>query len=235
MSSIPSQPADSSAVTRASITTACVGNKPTVLLADENPLVLAKLGHSLRETGLEMIEVLDAISALTACIGLKPSLAVIGWPLNGAHGAELARMIATQTSVPFIFLTTGSDAGTIREAIEAGALACLVKPVEAEQFLAAVHTALRLARDLHALRTRVDHLNAALRTERNVCVATGLLMAKFHLSQQEAFERLRRYARSKRTRVEQIATELLTANDQAGRMFDSLSQRASTRQAAAGD
>jgi len=211
-----------------------VGHKPTVLVADDDPLALAALGRGLRAAELDMLEAPDSLSALTACVARSPSLAVIGYPLRGSHGVELARLIATQTSVPFIFLSATSDAGTVREAIEAGALAYLVKPINVEQILPAVHTALRRAREIQALRVRAKELDVAIQSERNVCVATGLVMARFHVSQQEAFERLRRHARSKRTRLEQIATELLTASDQAGKLYEALSHQISVRAAAAG-
>ena len=202
-----------------------VGHKPTVLVADDDPLALAALGRGLRAAQLDLLEAPDSLSALTACVESSPSLAVIGYPLRGSHGVELARLIATQTSVPFIFLSANSDEGTVREAIEAGALAYLVKPIDVQQILPAVRTALQRAREIQALRARAKALDAALQSERNVCIATGLLMAKFHVSQQEAFERLRRHARSKRTRLEQIATELLAASNQAGKLYEALSHR----------
>ena len=194
--------------------------------------MLAELVKALRAARFDTLEALDGLSALTACVSHNPSLAVISHPLPGSHGVELARLIATQTSVPFIFLTTDSDESTLRQAIEAGALAYLLKPIEVRQIVLAVHTALQRAQEIQALRTRAQGLNAALQSERNVYVAIGLLMARFHVSQEEAFERLRRHARSKRTRVEQIATELLSASDQVGKVYEALGQQISARAAA---
>ena len=207
-------------------------SKPTVLVAEDDPLALAALVKELRAAQFDTLEVLDGLSTLTACVTHNPALAVISHPLPGAHGVELARLIATQTSVPFIFLSTDSDESTVRQASEAGALAYLLKPLEARQIVPAVRTALQRAQEIQVLRIRAQGLSAAVQSERNVCIATGLLMARFHVSQQEAFERLRRLARSKRTRVEQIATELLSASDQAGRVYEALSQQISARAAA---
>jgi len=204
-------------------TLAAVTN-PTVLVADDDPLIVATVGHGLREAKFDVLEAFDSSSALAACIAHKPSLAVIDYAMPGYGGLELARFISTQTDVPLIFLSAYSDEAIVCEAIAAGALAYLVKPIDTQQLLAAVRTALQRGRELRALRLQANQLNTALQTGRTVNVATGLLMAKFQIGQQEAFECLRHYARSNRTRLEEAASELLRANDEAGKLYESLSR-----------
>jgi hypothetical protein len=53
-------------------------------------------------------------------------------------------------------------------------------------------------------------------------------MATFHLGREEAFERLRRHARSHRVRLEEVASELLKATEEAAKLYESLSQQIST-------
>jgi two-component system, response regulator PdtaR len=78
------------------------------------------------------------------------------------------------------------------------------------------------------LRSRSEQLNAALQGGRNVSLAAGLLMATFHIGREEAFERLRRHARSNRVRLEEVASELLRAVDEAAKLYEPLSQQVST-------
>src|SRR5450756_136301 len=73
---------------------------------------------------------------------------------------------------------------------------------------------LAMTAELQTLREQARQLTTALQTGRNVGVATGILMAQFHISQQEALERLRRQARSKRARLDEVAAELLAAAEQ---------------------
>jgi AmiR/NasT family two-component response regulator len=214
--------------------TPTTGIRATVLVADDDPLIVATLGHGLRAAGFDVFEAFDGPSALDACVAHNPSLAIIDYAMPGPNGVEMARLIAARTSVPVIFLSASSDEAVVREAIAAGAMTFLVKPIDTQQLLPVVRTALERAREFQALRSQADQLNTALQTGRNVSIATGLLMAKLQIGQQEALERMRRHARSKRIRLEAFATELLRANDEAGKLYESLSNRIEARPPGAG-
>ncbi len=197
-----------------------------ILVADDDPLIVATLGHALRSEDFDVLEAFDSAGALEICIGKAPSLAIIDYSMPGTNGVELAHLIAEKTTVPVMFLSAYSDETIVRKAIAAGAMTYLIKPIDTLQVVPAVRTALQRSRELHALRFQADQLNTALKTGRNVSIATGLVMAKFQIGQQEALERLRSYARSRRTRLEAFASELLKATDEAGKLYESLNQRA---------
>ena len=199
--------------------------KPIVLLADEDPLILAAVGRVLRGGGFEVFEVVDSASALDACVRLKPALAIVDYAMPGTNGVELARLITTRTAVPLICLSAFHDEQIVRDAIAAGAMTYLIKPIDTLQVLPAVHTALQRASELNALREQTHQLSSALQIGRTVNVATGLVMAKFQIGQQEALERMRSHARSRRIRLEAVASELLKAMDEAGKLYESLGQR----------
>jgi len=76
-----------------------------VLVADDDPLIVATLGHVLHSAGFDVAEVFDGASALEACIRLTPALAIVDYAMPGSNGVELARMIALQTAVPVMFLS----------------------------------------------------------------------------------------------------------------------------------
>ena len=200
-----------------------------VLLADDDRLIVATLGQRLRAAGYEVLEAFDGPSALEACTTLSPDLAIIDHSMPGMSGVELARAIASSTSTPVIFLSAYSDEAIVADAIAAGALTYLVKPIDTEQLLPIVRAALQRAREFHALRFQAGNLTTALQKDRNVSVAVGLLMAKFNIGQREAFERLRRHARSIRAKMEDVATELLRANDEMGRTLELYGDRVPTR------
>jgi response regulator NasT len=199
-------------------------SRAVVLLADDDPLIVATLGHVLKSAGYDVLEAYDSGAALAACIEFRPTLAIIDYGLPGTNGVELARLIAERTSVPVMFLSAYNDEAIVRSAIAAGAMTYLVKPIDTLQVLPAVTAAVQRANELRALREQTNQLSTALQTGRTVSLATGLVMARFQISQQEALERMRRHARSRRTRLEAFANELLKANDEAGKLYESLNQ-----------
>lgn len=197
-------------------------NRPSILVADDDPLILSTLSRGLRIAGFEVLEANDGESALQICIAFAPSVALLDYAMPGLSGVELARQIAGSTQVPVVFLSAYSDEAIVDQAIAAGAMSYLVKPIDIPQLLPVIRAAVRRSQELQALRLQTMQLSTALQSGRSVNIATGLLMARFRIGQQEAFERLRHHARSKRARLEEVATELLRVTDAADRCYESL-------------
>lgn len=206
--------------------------RPTLLIADDDPLILATLGHVLRNADFDVIEAQNSAEALAACLERKPALAIIDYALPGTNGVELARLITNQTATPLMFLSAYKDESIVQAAIAAGAMAYLIKPIDTLHVLPAIRTALQRAVELNALRSQADQLNLALQSRRAISVATGLVMARFQIGQQEALERMRRMARSRRTRLETFAGELVKATDDATKLYEALNQGGASPQGA---
>jgi two-component system, response regulator PdtaR len=200
-----------------------------VVLADEDPLLMATLGRELREAGFEVLEAVDGPAAFDLCMGHAPSATVIDYALSCSTGMEVAHQIANHTSVAVVLMSTSSDEATVQTAINVGALGFLGKPFAASQLLATVRMAIQRGRDIRALRVQTEQLNAALQSGRNVGLATGLLMARLRIGRNEALDRLRRHARSNRIRLEEVASELLRMHEESLRLYDSLSHHVPAR------
>jgi AmiR/NasT family two-component response regulator len=196
-----------------------------VLVADDDVQTVAAVGQVLRAAGFDVLEAFDGPGAFDACMAHTPSLAIMGCPISGSTGVKAVHEITSRTSVPVVLMSAASDEALVHEAIAAGVIAFLLKPVDARQLLPAVRIALQRASDFKALRARAEQLNAALQGGRNVSLAAGLLMATLHIGREEAFERLRRHARSNRIRLEEVASELIRATDEAARLYESLSHQ----------
>jgi two-component system, response regulator PdtaR len=196
--------------------------KSTILVVDEDPRVLATVGHELRTAGFKVLEAFDGPSAFEACMVHAPALAIIDYRMSGSTGSKMAQQITTRILVPVALMSAESNDAIVQEAIAAGVIAFLSKPVETRQLIPVVRLALQRARDLEALRSQVEQLNTALQGGRNVSLATGLIMAKFQIGREEAFDRLRHYARSNRIRLEEVASDLLRVNEEGVKLYESL-------------
>jgi AmiR/NasT family two-component response regulator len=190
-----------------------------VVVADDDPLIVELIGGWLRDADFEVIEAWDGASALNACVANQPDLVVMDYSMPGYSGGELATFIVSQTGAPLIFVSGHDETAIIDSAIQSGAHTFLVKPVEESQFMATVAAAIKRGREMRELRAQSDKLHRALEAGRSVNMATGLLMGRFGIAQRDAFERLRRQARSTRTRLEDVAARLLSANEDAAQHF----------------
>jgi response regulator NasT len=187
-----------------------------ILLVDDDRLVLATLGAGLRQAGFEVDEAACGENAMDIVERHPPDLAVVDVRMPGMSGASLASWLSEHTDVPFIFLSAYSEPDIVQSVVACGALTYLVKPIQVEQLIPAVKAALQRADDIHQLRENRDQLDRALRGSRSVNVAVGLLMAAGGVGREDAFERIRRFARSRRRKVEEVSAELIAASETIG-------------------
>jgi two-component system, response regulator PdtaR len=194
----------------------------SILLVTDDKLIVATVGAALRAAGFEVIEALDGVTALESCLTKVPSLAVIDDNWSDSDGIHLAQQLTERFFVPFIYLSADDEDAIIGAVVTAGAMAYLVKPLDPQQVVPVVRAALRRSQELRALQSQTERLTAAVQTGKQIGIATGLIMANLRLDQQEAFERLRRQARARRSRLEDLAAELLRAADETGGFYRSL-------------
>ncbi|MBI5461667.1 MAG: response regulator [Gammaproteobacteria bacterium] len=181
----------------------------TLLIADDDRLVLTTLAEGLRQAGYRVLEATDGDAAIRAAQEQTPDLAILDMRMLGRSGHDVAVWLRENTDIPFLFLSAYSDEATVKQAIAAGALGYLVKPLDVLQILPSIEAALKRGRELIALLEEEAHLSAALRLGRQTSIAVGILMARHRLTEQAAFEQLRTRARAERRKVSELAAELI--------------------------
>ena len=184
-----------------------------ILIADDDRLILSTLGQGLRDAGYEVLEASDGKAAVHLCETAQPELAVLDMRMPGLSGIEAARLIRERTKVPFIFLSAYGEHDIVRLAVKEGALGYLVKPVDIPQIVPAIEAALARGADISHLRESEQNLITSLEANRVTSIAVGLIMERYHLDRNTAFEQLRQIARSRQVKVRQVAEELLRAAD----------------------
>ena len=199
---------------------------PRLLIADDDPLMVKLVGGWLSDAGFSVLEAMDGARALEMCVAHSPDLAILDFDMPDFEGADLASRIHSHTDVPVIFLAGRDEASVIELAIDAGALAYLIKPVNMKQLLATVRTSLERGKEMCEMRARADNLSSALEDGLTVNLATGLLMGHLGMTQPDAFACLRHQARSNRVRIEEVAKQLLRSNAETTKLFADLASHA---------
>lgn len=184
--------------------------KVRLLLVDDDRLVLATLSGGLLDAGYEISTAESAEEAeMLLASGLRPDLAIVDIRMSGQDGIYLARRLRELDHIPFMMLTAYSEQRLIDQASRHGALGYLVKPLDTPQLLPAIEAALSRANELQSLRETRSQLQAALDSERDISVAIGITMMRYRLQRQDAFELLRKTARSERRKLSELATEII--------------------------
>ena len=184
-----------------------------ILLVDDDGITLDLLSHIFHHAGYATVKASSGEAALISVAEKAPDLALLDVCMPGMSGLELAKHLQANSSVPFMFLSSTNDIKLVRQATECGAVGYLVKPFEHAQIIPAVEAALARADEIRQLRRTEANLTAALAAGRDTSMAVGLLMAKFQTDRNTAFEVLRDYARSNRCKINEVAQDLLAAEE----------------------
>jgi two-component system, response regulator PdtaR len=169
-------------------------NKGTILVVDDDRLVLATLTHGLAEAGYAVIDTDNGDDAILLAREHRPDLALLDIRMEGKSGFDVAAYLREYGQIPFMFLSAFADDDTVAKVKAMGAAAYLVKPLDIAQIVAAVDAAfvqVRAQRDAHA------RLDAAPQTDPladPVAIAVGVLMHRYSLARGTALLRLTRLA-----------------------------------------
>lgn len=183
----------------------------SVLLVDDDPIVLNTLGAGLSRLGYAVETFDTASAALARYRAAPPDLVILDYRLPEMTGAELARAMIKEAYRPIIVLSAYNDASTVREAVGLGVSAYLVKPVEAERLAPSIEAALARFAELEALLKQGMNLRDGLEKNRIINTAIGIVMERSALPLDLAFESLRRLARDQRRPLRDVALELVDA------------------------
>jgi FixJ family two-component response regulator len=117
--------------------------EPVVFLLDDDHSVVAALGRLLRQSGFTVRGFTSVAEFLTAHDAETPGCLVMDVSMPGLTGLELQSALAERGDARAIVFVTGR--GNIRtavQALKAGAVTLLSKPVQREELIAAVEEAI---------------------------------------------------------------------------------------------
>jgi response regulator NasT len=164
-----------------------------ILVAEDETIIRLDLRALLEQAGFDVCgEARDGIEAVELARELEPDLAVMDVKMPRLDGIEAARRILEERPIPIVMVTAYDQDEIVSRAVEAGVFGYLVKPFREQDLLPAIQTARARHDELQALRAEAESLADALTARKAIERAKGLLMAKEGLTEQEAFERLRR-------------------------------------------
>ena len=189
-------------------------SNPTLMVVDDDRLVLATLVAGLKQAGFDVIEADNGDDAILLARKHKPRLAILDMRMQGKSGMDVARYLAANTDTGFMFLSAFGDSDIVEEATRMGALGSLVKPLDVRQIVPAVRAALSRASEMRGAPAPVpESPPAATPTtqERDEFVAVGILMERLRIDFDRAVAALRLQAAAEDKSVAELASTMVDA------------------------
>ena len=155
---------------------------PRVAIVDDDLLVLRALDRLLRAAGLA-VETFSSADEFLQSRRPAAGCVVMDLSMPGRGGLELQRALAeVADSRPIVFISGQGTVPASVEAMKAGALDFLIKPIDEQRFLDAVHAALekdRVLRDRDAKRAAITARLVTL-TDRERQVLSSVVCGKLN-------------------------------------------------------
>jgi len=175
-----------------------------VAILDDHERSRASLRAAIWAAGGEVVgEAVRCADALALAQRVTPDVVIAAVGLPDGDGVEAARQL-TEAGCPVVLLTSHTRQELVDRARATGVMSYLLKPLRAAELAPVLDLAVARFRETRELRRTLEDRKVIER-------AKGRLMARFQLTEDEAFRRLRRAAMDSRRPMVEIAKALLVS------------------------
>ena len=182
-----------------------------VVIAEDEAIIRLDLKETLEEEGYDVVgETGRGDEAIELVRQLEPDVAILDIKMPGLDGLSATREITQQQLAAVLILTAFSQRDLIDQAVDAGAMAYLVKPFQRSELIPAIELAIGRFRQLKALAQQARTAEEGLETRKIVDRAKGRLMDNHGMNENDSFGFIQKTAMRERKTMKAIAEKIIT-------------------------
>jgi len=180
-----------------------------VVIVGKDPDFRADLAEMLTAEGIGVIgQAADGDQAVAVAGELRPDLVLMDVALPELDTATSA--LTAARVAPVLLLTAAAHPpGVVEQARDAGAMAAVSRPFSAANLLPAIEVSIARYTDITVLCDMFTDITERLQARKVIERAKGMLMAKWAITEPDAFRWLQRTAMDHRTSMLQVATAVI--------------------------
>ncbi len=189
--------------------------KGKVVIVDDEPLTRVDLRDMLELENYDVVgEAADGFEAIELAKKYHPDLIIMDVQMPLLDGLSAGKKIMSERlASAILMLTAYSDVNNRQKAMAFGAAGYLVKPLDEKSFIPMVEMAITKGNQVERLEKNVDKLSEKLEQRKLIEKAKGILMIKQSLSEEDAYQHIRKLSMDKRCPMIDVAEMLVLAND----------------------
>lgn len=190
-------------------------------VGDERGHLLAERSRQLRigllENNYNLVAVLPADTFLAERLAqLQPDIVIVDAESDARDALEHVVMATRDARRPIVLFTNDNDTSHVKDAVAAGVSAYIVAGLSPDRIRPILDVAMARFEHEQGLRQELAHAKTELHDRKVIDRAKGLLMQRQGLTEQAAFEKLRKAAMDKGLRLGEVAQRMLDAADLLG-------------------
>lgn len=182
-----------------------------VVIADDEPITRMDIKEILEEKGYEVIgEAADGFDAVELCKTKKPELVLMDIKMPLLDGLSAARiMMEEDVDAAIVLLTAYSEREFIDSAKDLGVSGYLVKPIDEKSLIPSIELAVARNQEMRKLRRDIAKVSERLENRSIIEKAKGRIMERDGISEQEAYDFIRKLSLLKGMSMRRVAEILL--------------------------
>lgn len=185
-----------------------------VMLVDKDPERAELLEEALLDAGHRVTARIADDAALAASVAkYQPDVIVIDMEAPGRDTLEQMREISRDQPKPIILFSDERDPAYIRQAVKAGVSAYVVDGLSRERVMPIVEVAVARFCELQSLRQELEDTKNQLADRKIIDKAKGVLMQKKNMSEDQAYQFLRKTAMSRNLKLIEVAKVLISLEE----------------------
>ncbi len=186
-----------------------------IVIVDDEPITRMDVLEILEEAGYNVVgQAGDGFDAVELCRKYKPDLVIMDVKMPLLDGIQASKVINEENLAGGVLLLTAySDKNFISQATNVGVLGYLVKPIVEKSLIPAVEVALSRADDFLKIKTETKKITERYESRIIIEKAKGILIINEGLSEDKAYNYIRKLSMDKRCSMKRIA-EMIVLNTQ---------------------
>jgi response regulator NasT len=171
----------------------------------------------LLENGFNLVASLPADVFLAERIAqLQPDLIIVDAESDARDALEHVVMATRDERRPIVMFTNDNDTSHVKAAVAAGVSAYIVAGLAAERIRPILDVAMARFQHEEALRRELAEARSELSQRKLIDRAKGLLMQRQGLTEQQAYDKLRKAAMDRGLKLAEVAKRIIDAADLLG-------------------
>lgn len=183
-----------------------------LMLVDSDAERATSLEQALQAAGYQHIIRLQTSQQLLAAVRQhQPDIILIDMQSPDRDTLESLNSVTRETPKPIVFFAKQSDLATTRAAISAGVSAYIVDDLPSKRLQSVLEVAIARFQEHQKLKEELEDYKTRLSDRKDVDKAKGILMQHRQLSEEEAYQLLRKMAMDRNMKIGEAARNFIAA------------------------
>lgn len=184
-----------------------------ILLVNDTPMHIGKLHDSLAQAGYQVVaEVHSAIDLPRAVEQFRPDVIIVDAESPSRDALEQLCAVNAAAPRPIVMFTEERDQAVIRAAVQAGVTAYVVDGLSPSRLQPLLDVAITRFQEEQQLRNKLENTERQLAERKLVEKAKGILIDKRGMTEEAAYQLLRKTAMERGQRIGEVARNLIDAS-----------------------